>query len=149
MEIMLMSASAITAIVLSVIGIIKLPFKKFKEVHGNWYKGVFTLLSIGISIGLCVIDELFVLKGELMSMDFVILICVVIAGVFCGYGGIYEGLGLKELVKKIIENIKVVRATAKDKKAVEFLNKIEDVERAIAILEERKNASNDATTEEV
>lgn len=147
MEIMLMSASAITAIVLSVIGVIKLPFKKFKESHGNWYKGVFTLLSIAISIGLCVIDELFVLKGELMSMDFVVLICVVIAGVFCGYGGIYEGLGLKELVKKIIENIKVVRATAKDKKVVEYLNKVEDVERAIAILEERRNGNNTEETE--
>lgn len=134
-----MSAGVVTAIVLCVVGIIKLPFKNFKVKHPIGYKIIFTTISLVISIVLCVLDELYILCGQLLSVDFSILICVVLAGVFCGYSGVYEGLGLKDFVKKIIANIKKAKEISKDKKVVKYLNKIDDVEKAIAILEERKN----------
>lgn len=139
MEKLFMSASIVVAIVLCVIGIIKLPFKKMKNNHPKTYKAIFTLFSVLIATGLCVLDEMYILCGELLSLDFAILVCAVMAGVFGGYNGVYEGLGLKELVKKIIENVKKARDIAVSKKAIKYLNKIENVEEAISFLEERKN----------
>lgn len=139
MEKLFMSAGVVTAIVLCVIGIIKLPFGKFKDKHPVWYKAIFTTLTILIAIALSVLDEIYILCGEIWSIDFAILLCAVIAGVFGSYNGIYEGLGLKELAKKLTENIKKAKEMSKDKKVVDFLNKIEDIDKAISLLEERKH----------
>ena len=89
-----------------------------------------------------ILDELFVLYGQIISIDFAILSLTVIAGVFSGYNGIYEGLGLKQLVKKLFEKIKKVKELSSDKKIVKFLNKIEDLDKAISLLEERKHNEN-------
>lgn len=139
MEKLFMSAGIVTAIVLCVVGILKLPFKKFKSSHSKLYKALFTSISFFLSIGLSALNELYILGGNVLSVDFAILLSVVIAGVFCGYGGVYEGLGLKELVKKLIENVKEARDISENNKVVEFLNKIENIDEAIKILEERKN----------
>lgn len=144
MEKMFMSAGLVTAIVLCLVGIIKLPFDRFKEKHSNGYKAVFTCLTFAFAVGLSVLDELYILCGSLLSADFIILVCVVLSGVFGSYNGIYEGLGLKELVKKICENIKKAKELSKDKKAVKYLEKIDNIENAIKILEERKNNSNNS-----
>jgi hypothetical protein len=95
------------------------------------------------AIGLSVLDELFVLHGELLSVDFAILVCAVLAGVFSGYSGVYEGLGLKELMKKLTENAKKAKELSNDKKVIKFLSKVEDIDKAIAVLEQRKNQSNE------
>lgn len=142
MEKLFMSAGVVVAIVLCIVGIIKLPFNKFKNKHPNWFKAVFTLVSIIVAGGLCVLDELYILNGKLLSVDFAILVCVVMAGVFGGYSGVYEGLGLKELMKKLTDNVKKARDMASDKKVVKYLNKIEDIDKAIALLEERRNNQN-------
>lgn len=140
MEILFMSAGIVVTIVLAIVGIIKLPFDKFKQQHPQWYKAVFTLVSIVLSVGLAVLDELYLLQGQILSLDFAVLVCVVLAGVFAGYGGVYEGLGLKELMKKIRKNLKKAKEIAKDKKVVDFLNKVEDIDKAMALLEERKKS---------
>lgn len=142
MEKLFMSAGVVATIVLCIVGIVKLPFKSFKEKHPNWYRAIFTIISIVLAIGLSILDELYILCGELLSLDFAILLCVVLAGVFCGYGGVYEGLGLKELVKKIIENVKKARDMSDHKKAIKYLDKIDDIDGAIKMLEERKNNQN-------
>ena len=148
MEKLFMSAGVVVAIVLCVIGIIKLPFDKFKRKHPNWFKAIFTLLSIIVSGGLCVLDELYILNGKLLSIDFVILVCVVFAGVFGGYSGVYEGLGLKELMKKLTENVKKARELAENKKAQKYLDKYiktgEDIEKGIAFLQNQKNKKNNS-----
>lgn len=134
-----MSAGVVAAIVLCVIGIIKLPFDNFKKNHANGYKALFTGLSFILAVGLSILDELYILCGDILSVDFVILVCVVLSGVFGSYNGVYEGLGLKELAKKLVNNIKQARDLSQSKKAVEYLNKIDDIDNAIKILEERKN----------
>lgn len=141
MEKLFMSAGIVSAIVLCFIGLIKLPFGSFKEKHPNWYRAVFTALSIVLSVGLCVLDELYVLCGQLLSLDFAILVCAVFAGVFGGYNT-YEGLGAKQLVKTITENIKQAKEIASHKKAKKYLEKIDDIDEAINILTERKNNKN-------
>lgn len=143
MEKLFMSAGIVVAIVLCLVGIIKLPFDGFKKKHPNWYKAVFTLISIIVSVGVCVLNEVYILCGQLLSLDFAILLCVVFAGVFCGYGGVYEGLGIKELMKKLSDNLKQAREIAEDKKAVKYLDRIEDIDKAIAFLEDKKNNHNE------
>ena len=106
MEKLFMSAGVVTAIILCIVGILKLPFKNFKIKHPNWYKALFTILSFVLTVVLSILNELYILNGEILSIDCFILICAVSAGVFGGYSGIYEGLGLKELVKKLVFNIK-------------------------------------------
>lgn len=138
MEKLFMSAGIVTAIVLCVVGILKLPFGSFKKNHPNWYKAVFASLSIVLSAGLCVLDELYILCGELWSLDFVILVCAVFAGVFGGYNA-YEGLGAKQLVKTIIDKLKEAKELSSHKKAIKYLDKIDDIDGAIDILTERKN----------
>lgn len=141
MEKLFMSAGIVSAIVLCVVGIAKTPFVKFKEKHPKGYKAVFTILSIILSIGLSVLDELYILCGKLLSLDFAILVCAVFAGVFGGYNA-YEGLGVKALIKTIINNIKKARDMSTNKKAIKYLDKIEDVDMAIAFLEEKKHNQN-------
>lgn len=138
MEKLFMSAGIVVTIVLCFVGILKLPFGVFKQKHPQWFKSIFTIVTLILAVGLSVLDELYILCGELLSLDFVILVVTVIAGVFGGYNGVYEGLGLKELVKKIVESAKKAKAIAEDKKVVKYLDKIEDIDKAIAYLEDRK-----------
>lgn len=142
MEKLFMSAGVVSAIVCILIGIIKIPFKHFKNSHPQWYKAIFTSLTFIFAVGLSVIDELYILCGGLLTVDFAILVCVVLSGVFGSYNGVYEGLGVKELVKKLINNMKIARDLSQNKKAVEYLNKIDDIEMAINVLEERKKNNN-------
>ena len=139
MEKLFMSAGIVVTIILSLVGIIKLPFGKFKDKHSKWYKAVFTLVSVVLSVGLCVVDELYILSGDLISFEFIVLVLAVFAGVFGGYSGVYEGLGVKELVKKITENLKKAKELSKDKKVEKFLNGVDDIDKAITLLEARKN----------
>ena len=68
-----------------------------------------------------------------------IIVFAILSGVFGGYNGIYEGLGVKELTRKIVDNLKKIKSISTDKKIIKYLNNIEDVDNAIRILEERKN----------
>ena len=138
METIYMNAGLIATIVLCIVGLLKLPFKTFKAKHPIGYKAVFTSLSIVLCIGLAVLDEIFIIGGELLSFNFIALVCAVFAGVSTSYIS-YEGLGVKDLVKKINTSIKTAKVQANDKKVVEFLNNIEDIDKAIKILIERKN----------
>ena len=144
MEMLFMSASVVVAIVLSVVGIFKLPFGNLKEKHPQLYKSIFTLISIVLSVGLCVVDEIYIIHGAIFSFDFGLLVCVVIAGVFGGYSGIYEGLGLKELMKKLKDSLKKASELSKDKKIKKLLDsKVTDIDQAIAFLEEKKRKNSE------
>lgn len=139
MEKLFMSAGVVSAIVCILLGIVKLPFKHFKTAHPKWYKAVFTAITFVLAVGLSVIDELYILCGGLLTVDFAILVCVVLSGVFGGYNGVYEGLGVKELVKKLVDKLKVARDLAQDKKAAKYLARLEDVDTAIKLLEKLKD----------
>lgn len=134
MEKIIMSSGIVTAIVLCLVGILKLPFKTFKKKHCNGYKALFTILSFIFAIGLSVINEMYVIGGQIVSIDFLILVSLVIAGVFFGYGGIYEGLGIKELTKKIIENIKKSKEISKNEKYIKYVEKLDN---AVSIFNNR------------
>lgn len=123
MEAIFMNAGIITAIVLSVVGIIKLPFNKFKEKHPKWYRAVFTLLSIVLTLGACVVNQLFILEVK-FNFDFIILLVTAYAGVFGLYHS-YEGLGLKTLVNNLVTNIKKLANQTPDNKIAKGVAKLE------------------------
>lgn len=126
-----MSASIITAIILCFVGIIKLPFKKFKEKHPKWYRTVFYSLSLILAVGLPIICQLFILHGGLYSLEFLVLTVSTVAGVFGLYTS-YEGLGLKQLVKIIISKCAELLNNHSDSKLAKIVKK-EGIEKLIEI----------------
>lgn len=123
MEKIFMSAGVIAAIVLCLVGVIKSPFDKFKKSKPKLYKAVFTILSIVLSVVVTVIEQLYISFDKILSINFAVKITFVIAGVFCGYGGIYEGLGLKDLFSHLIKNINKAIELKKQNEANEKKNK--------------------------
>lgn len=146
MENALVGASSITAIVLAFIGILKLPFKTFKEKHPKAYKVVFTLVSLVLSLGLPVIAELYIIGGSLASEEFVVLLATTVGGVFSLYNGVYEGLGLKDLAKVIATGFGTLFTKFQDSKLEKTvkkvgLEKLTEISKKIAAEEEAKKVA--------
>lgn len=118
-----MCASIITAIILCVVGIVKLPFKRFKENHPKWYRAVFCLLSLILAVSCPIVAQLFILNGSLKSTEFAVLVITTIAGVFGLYTS-YEGLGFKTLVKKIVGKFAELFNNFSDSKLAKIVGKV-------------------------
>lgn len=124
MEAILMSAGIMTTIILGVVGLVKLPFKKFKLKYPNGYKATFTGLSIILTIGGCLINQAFVLNSEkLFNTDFAVMLLSTFAGVFGLYHS-YEGLGGKALLNKIATAIKNLKLAAPQSKLSKYIDKV-------------------------
>lgn len=136
METVFMSAGIMTSIILCLVGLIKLPFKKFKEKHPKTFKAIFTILSIILTFGACLINQAFILVKPLFNIEFFIMLATTFAGVFGLYLS-YEGLGAKELVKKLFISIKEAAVKAPESKFKKCLDKI-DIDLASKILTEKK-----------
>lgn len=155
MEKVFMCASIITAIILCFIGIIKLPFKTFKEKHPKWYRAVFCLLSLVLAVVAPIISELYILNGQLASLEFAVLTLTTVAGVFGLYTS-YEGLGLKQLVKIIIEKITQLFNSYSDSKlakvvgtvGIEKLNEINEKLQAEKLAKEQSEKQKGQTSEQ-
>lgn len=119
----IMSASIITTIVLCFVGIIKLPFKKFKDKHPTAYKVVFYSLSLILAIALPVLCGLYMIDLSFKSIEFYVLIITTIAGVF-GLYSTYEGTGLKTLVATIVEKIKALCNKYSDSKLTKIIQNV-------------------------
>ena len=135
-----MCASIITAIILCFVGIIKLPFKSFKEKHPNWYTVTFYLVSAVLSIVAPIISQLYILNGVLASTEFAILLITTIAGVF-GLYSTYEGTKLKNLVKIIIDKIATLLNTFSDAKIKKMIGSV-GMEKINQLNEELKAEAN-------
>lgn len=123
MEKVIMCASCITAIILCFIGIIKLPFGRFKTKHPKWYRFVFCFLSLALSACLPILCELYILKGALYSLDFLVLELTTVAGVFGLYTS-YEGLGLKTLANKLVDSVKNLFSRYSDRNIAKTAEKV-------------------------
>lgn len=121
----IMCASIITAIILCIVGIIKVlpPCLSFKEKHPKWYKGIFYGMSLILAAAFPILSELYILNGSLASVNFIVLIFTTIAGVFGLYTS-YEGLGLKELVKKLVSKVSELLNTYSDSKLAKVVGKV-------------------------
>lgn len=155
MEKVFMCASIITAIILCFVGIVKLPFKTFKEKHPKWYRAVFCLLSLALAVVAPIISELYILNGQLASLEFAVLTLTTVAGVFGLYTS-YEGLGLKQLVKIIVEKITQLFNSYSDSKlakvvgtvGIEKLNEINEKLQAEKLAKEQSEKQEEQTSEQ-
>ena len=121
----IMCASIITAIILCIVGIIKVlpPCLSFKEKHPKWYKGIFYGMSLILAVVFPILSELYILNGTLASKNFFILIITTVAGVF-GLYSTYEGIPLKELVKKLVCKVSKLLNTYSDSKLAKVVGKV-------------------------
>ena len=121
----IMCASIITAIILCIVGIIKVlpPCLSFKEKHPKWYKGIFYGMSLILAVVFPILSELYILNGTPASKNFFILIITTVAGVF-GLYSTYEGTPLKELVKKLVSKVSELLNTYSDSKLAKVVGKV-------------------------
>ena len=124
MEAILVSAGIMTTIILSLVGLIKLPFNSFKVKHPKAYKATFTVLSIALTFGTCLINQAFVLNSKvLFDTNFVITLLSTYAGVFGLYLS-YEGLGAKDLFKRLLNALKNIKSKAPESKLSKYIDKV-------------------------
>lgn len=119
----IMSASIIATIILCFVGIVKLPFKKFKDKHPTAYKVVFYSLSLILAIVLPILCGLYMIDLTLKSLEFYVLIITTVAAVF-GLYSTYEGTGLKTLVATIVEKIKALCNKYSDSKLTKIIQNV-------------------------
>ncbi len=119
----IMDAGIMSTIILCFVGIIKLPFKKFKENHSTAYKVIFYALSLILAIAIPVVVGLLMLDLSFATVEFYVLIITTIAGVFGLYSS-YEGTGLKTLVQTIVSKIKTLCTTYSDSKLTKIIEQV-------------------------
>ena len=133
MEAILMSSGIMTAIILCVVGLVKLPFESLKQKHPKVYKAIFTMLSIVLTFAICLVNQAFVLESEvLFNTAFIITLLSTYAGVFGLYLS-YEGLGAKELVKRLLNAIRNLKASAPESKLSKMIDKY-GIELAVKVI---------------
>lgn len=125
-------AGIITAIILCFVGIVKLPFSKFKAKKPKLFKATFTVLSIILSVGACLLTQFYILKDNNIT-NYIVLQISVVAGVFGLYSS-YEGLGLKALVNTLITKLKEYFSKTPESKFTKYVDKI-GLDNAIVIME--------------
>lgn len=149
----IMDAGILAAIILCIVGIIKLPFKTFKTKHPIAYKITFCTISLILIVGGSIICQLFIIGGSLTSVDYAVLLLTTVAGVFGLYGS-YEGLGLKELAKKLVAQIETLfnrHQNSKLEKMIEqygistIIQKNAEMQSAKKQVEQQKTNSNNIT----
>ena len=120
-----MDAGIISGIVLAFVGIIKLPFKKFKANHPKVYRFTFYFLSLALAVGLPVLTQLYLVESSLWSVEFLVMTVSTVALVFGGYST-YENTALKTLVKKIADSIKALGQKHSESKVVKDVERLVD-----------------------
>ena len=145
MEQAITMASVLTAIILCLVGIIKIFFPKFKAAHPAGYKATFTGVSLALSVGACIIAQLFIVGHALNTTEFAVLLLSTLAGV-CGLYSSYEGLGLKDLAKTLVGKIKVLASQAPESKFAKYVDKI-GLDKALEIVNNKAAVKVEETNE--
>lgn len=140
-------AGIIAAIVLCLVGIAKLPFKTFKAKHPKIYRATFYMLSLVLSVVAPIITQLFILGGELACIEFAVLICATIVGVFFGYST-YEGTQLKTLFKVLVEKFLALIEKRKEVKTEKIAKEKQETAEEIAKILGIEIPKKENTTEE-
>ena len=140
----IMNASWLASVVLTLVGLLKLPFKTFKEKHPKWYRATFFLLSLILVVGGSVIVELYIFEEAILTWTYVSLLISTGFIVFGGYSA-YECTGLKNGLNKLFSLIASWLSRYSDKKIAKMIGKV-GMEK-ITEVNEKLNA--DKTLEEV
>lgn len=122
-EEILVSASCLSAIILTLVGLAKMPFKKLKESHKGWYRAIFFVLSLALVVSGSIITELYIVNGALLSVEFACLILGTAFGVFGGYAA-YENLPIKSLMNKGFTALGKLLNSYSDSKVAKMIGKV-------------------------
>ena len=139
-------SSILAAIVLALVGLIKLPLIKFKG--KKFYKAGLTILSMVITIAACVICQTLIICDTLLSLSFLYLLVLTIGEVALAYNKVYENLGLKELFNNLFDNIGKLMAKNPQNKLTKYAEKV-GLDKAIILIAEyteKKQAELNALT---
>lgn len=116
-------SSCLSAIILTIVGFSKMPFKKLKENHKGWYRSIFFVLSLALIASGSIITELYILNGALLSVEFACLILGTAFGVFGGYAA-YENLPFKQLMNKGFTAFGKILNNYSDSKVAKMIGKV-------------------------
>lgn len=97
---LVMYSSIIAGVILVLVGIIKLPLKKFKG--RKFYRAGFTLLTIVLVLAACVLFRVYILHEALIALPTLYLILMAFGETMLTYNGVYEGFGIKGLARNLI-----------------------------------------------
>ena len=139
-------STILATIVLTLVGIIKLPLIKFKG--SKFYKAGLTILSMLITIGACIICQLCIICDTLLSLSFLYLLVLTIGEVALAYNKVYENLGIKQLCKNLFANIGKLVAKNPQNKLTKYAEKV-GLDKAIVLIAEyteKKQAEINALT---
>ncbi len=117
-----MDVTYLSAVILALVGVAKMPFKAFKQKHPKWYRATFFLLSLVLVVGGSIIAQLFIIEGSLASVNFALLILGTGFIVFGGYTG-YESANLKGGIKKLVNKFKAWLSLHANSKIAKFVKK--------------------------
>lgn len=131
----LMNVSWLTAAILTIVGIAKSLFKRFKASHPKWYRAVFFTLSIVLIAAGSILAELYIFEGSLASVEFVLLVLGTALGVIGGYAS-YENLGLKNGLHKLFSLVSEVKEKHASSKAGKAITKLEKQLKTLGLNEE-------------
>lgn len=125
MENILMSGGAISATILAIIGLFKIPIAKIlKEKHPKTFRALMTILTLALVVVGVAVNQAYISEVKLFTSETLILLLTVVTGVFVTYNGIYEGLSVKKLVAVIVDKLKQASEKKAESKFAKFVNKI-------------------------
>ena len=124
-----MNATWLASAILALVGILKMPFKSFKEKKPKLYRATFFIISLILVVGGSIVVDMFILEKSLLSWTFAMLLVSTGCVVFGGYMG-YEATGLKAGFHKFIEICK--NWANSDKKVAKIIKKI-GMDRIVAV----------------
>ena len=118
-----MNATWLASAILALVGILKMPFKSFKEKKPKLYRATFFIISLILVVGGSIVVDMFILEKSLLSWTFAMLLVSTGCVVFGGYMG-YEATGLKAGLNKLFASIRNWMTNYSDSKVAKFIKKI-------------------------
>lgn len=145
-----MNATWLASAILILVGIIKTPFKGFKDKKPKLYRATFFILSLILVVVGSILVDLYIFEDVLMSWSFAILLISTGFGVFAGYAT-YENIGIKAGLHKLVEVFK--NWADSDKKVAKYISKV-GMDRILTVnekitTESIKDAAETITNEEI
>lgn len=155
-----LNASIVALIIVAALQLFKivinrLGFSKVKEKHKTFYKTFYTLLTYiftaaGIFINAFYISGLsFIWTDQIFLTEFILNASFTLLNVFFLYNGLYEGVGIKSLVKLIINKLSKLNKD-NDNSLTDVLDKInanEELKELINLLPDNDKELNKAIKE--
>ena len=126
-----MNATWLDSAILALVGILKMPFKSFKEKKPKLYRATFFVISLILVVGGSIVVDMFILEQSLLSWTFATLLMSTGFVVFGGYMS-YEATGLKAGLNKLFASIKNWMTNYSDSKVAKFIKKI-GMDRIVAV----------------